>query len=138
MSSADEYAAYYLERLRQGHFEDAFFGLIEADPAVLPVLMDAFAKEEDRDVRAEIVRCIWQHRRPETVSFLADLLHDPEPAIWRAALDGLVAIGGDQAVQALRAARARTPAGRAGRAITLEWVDEALEQAQGKKGSLEF
>jgi HEAT repeat protein len=130
MSGADEYAAYYRERLRQGHTEEAFFGLIDADPAVLPVLIEAFAKEQDRGVRAAIVRCIWQHRRPETVSFLADVLHDPEPAVWQEALDGLVALGGDRAIQALQAARARIPAGRAGRAITREWVDEALEQVR--------
>ena len=42
----------------------------------------------------------------------------------------LVALGGNRALQALQAARARIPAGRAGRAITREWVDEGLEQVR--------
>jgi hypothetical protein len=127
---ADETVAYYLERMRQGDYEEAFFGLIEAWPDVVPALIDAFAKEKDRGVRAQIVQYIWQHRRPETVSFLAHVLHDPEPAVWKEALDGLVAIGGDGALKALEAARAQIPASRAGRAITREWVDEALEQVR--------
>ena len=129
MSSAEDYVAYHLDRLRRGHAE-AFFGLIEADPTVLPVLIEAFAKEEDRGIRAEIVRCVWQYRRPEAVGFLGEALHDSEPAVWQEALDGLVALGGERAIQALQAARARIPVGRAGRAITEEWVEEALEQVR--------
>jgi hypothetical protein len=129
MRNADEYAAYYLERLRRGD-ENAFFGLIEADPDVVPILVEAFAKEKDREIRAEILRCIWQHRLPQTVGFLAEVLHDPEPAVWQEALEGLVAIGGSQAVEALQAARTRVPPGRARRAITAEWIDEALEQVR--------
>jgi HEAT repeat protein len=128
MSSATEYADYYLERLRQGHEEDAFFSLIEADPAVLPVLMEAFAKEENRPIRAQILQCIRQQRRQETINFLAEVLNDPEPGVWKEALDGLVAIGSAEASQAVQAARTRIPAERARRGITIEWIDEALEQ----------
>src|SRR5262245_40284300 len=105
MFSAEETVAYYLERLRQGDDEEAFFGLIESHSRVVPVLIEAFATEKDRVVRAQIIQYIWQHRRPDTVPFLAHVLHDPEPAVWKEALDGLVAIGGDGALQALQAAR---------------------------------
>jgi hypothetical protein len=132
VNSANEYAAYYLEQLRQGHAEDAFFGLIEGPPDVVPALIDAFAKEENRGVRADIVRCIWQHRRPEAIGFLAEVLHDPEPAVWQEALDGLVALGGSKGIQALQAARSRVAPGRPGHAITAEWLDEALEQLRGR------
>jgi hypothetical protein len=125
---ADQYVAYYLEHLRRGRAEDAFFGLIDADPAVLPVLMDAFAREENRGICADIVRCIWQHRRPEALGFLADLLHDPDPAVWQEALDGLVALGGDEAVGSLQAARTRILAKRVGQSVAVQWIDEALEQ----------
>jgi HEAT repeat protein len=132
MSSAGEYAAYYLERLRRGQAEEAFYGLIEAEPAVLPVLIEAFANEADPVIRAEIVRCIGQHRRPEAVGFLAEVLHDPAPTVWQEALDGLVALGDNQAIQALQAAWATVPAGRGGRAITAEWIEEALEQVRDR------
>src|SRR4051794_30338050 len=42
MNRTSEYAAHYLERLRQWQTEDAFFGLIEADPVIVPVLIEAF------------------------------------------------------------------------------------------------
>jgi hypothetical protein len=127
MKSASEYAAYYLERLRQGQAEEAFFGLIEADSAVLPALIEAFPRDENRGIRAQIVQCIWRHRRPEALGFLADLLYDPDKAVWQEALDGLVALGGCEAIRVLQEVQRRLPADRAG-GITREWVDEALEQ----------
>jgi hypothetical protein len=36
MNGANEYAAYYLEPLRQGHTEDAFFGSIDGNEIRLP------------------------------------------------------------------------------------------------------
>ncbi len=131
MTTATEYAAYYLELMLNGQDEDAFFGLIEADPAVLPVLIEAFAKDENRTIRAQIVQCIWQHRRRDTIGFLAEVLNEPEPGVWKEALDGLVAIESTEAIQALQAARTRAisePAQRGG--ITVEWIDEALEQVR--------
>jgi hypothetical protein len=128
MESASEFAAYYLERLLQGQTEDAFCGLIECGAVVLPALIDAFSRQENRAIRADIVRCVWQLRRPETVGFLARLLRDPEKAVWQEALDGLVSIGGGQAVRALRETRLGLPARQPGEAITAVWIDEALEQ----------
>ena len=93
MDSAREYAGYYLQRLREGREEEAFFGLIDSDPAVVPVLLKAFAQEANPSTRAAIVRCVWQHRRPGDIRFLIELLYDPEPAVWKEALDGIVAIG---------------------------------------------
>jgi len=130
MNSLNEYAAYCLERMRQGAWEDAFFRLIEAHPAVLPVLIEAFAKDENREIRALIVECIWQHRRPETIGFLAEVLRDPEPAVWKAALDGLVSIGGSEAIRALQAFRVGISSNQPKHAITVEWVDETLELLQ--------
>jgi hypothetical protein len=133
MNNASEYVAYYLERLRQGQTEDAFFGLIENDPALLRALMEAFSQEENRGVRTQIVRCLWQHRRPETICFLAKLLDDPDESVWQEALDGLVAIGGSEVIRVLQEVRPKLPADRAGRAITVGWVGEALEQFQERE-----
>jgi hypothetical protein len=70
ITSPADFAAYYVERLRGDDAENAFFRLIEADAAVLPYLMRAFGSDENREIRPEIVRCIWQHRRPESIGFL--------------------------------------------------------------------
>src|SRR5262249_58337453 len=101
-----------LGRFRLGQAEDAFFGLIAADPGIVPVLIEAFAREENRGIRAQILQYIWQHRRPEDIGFLAELLSDSEKAVWQEALDGLVAIGGREAIQALQAARTKLSADR--------------------------
>jgi len=52
MSDPSEFVAHSLERMRHGDDEDAFFALIEADPVVLPLLIEAFAKEDNRGIRA--------------------------------------------------------------------------------------
>jgi len=128
MNNASEYAAYYLEQLRQGSSEDAFFALIEAGAVVLPALIEACARQENRGIRTQIVRCIWHHRRAETIGFLAGLLDDHEQAVWQEALDGVVAIGGSEAIEALQEARARFSGDRTDGAVRVEWIDEALEQ----------
>lgn len=128
MINASKFVAHYLDLIRQGYTESAFFALIESEPSVIPVLIEAFPKPVNSGIRAKIVQCIWQHRRPEDVSFLANLLYDPESAVWREALDGLVAIGGSDVVSALQEGRMRLSEEQPVRATTVEWVDEALEQ----------
>jgi hypothetical protein len=128
MRSLGEEVAYYLACLHDGLVEDAFFGLIEAGPGAVPLLIAAFAKPENRAVRANLVRCVWEYRRPEALGFLAGALHDPEPAVWKTALDGIVALGGSEAVRTLKAAHARLPTGQPRSGITAEWIDEALDQ----------
>ena len=128
MHEAGELTAYYLARLRDEDAEDAFFGLIEAGPAVLPALIDAYGRDENRDIRGRIVECVWQLRGPEAIGFLADRLLDPDPGVWQQALNGLVALGGPGALRALQTVRSGLPAGQPRSGITAEWIDEAVEQ----------
>jgi hypothetical protein len=130
MDPAAEAAAYYLGRLRDGPDEDAFFGLIEAGPAVLPLLTDAFGRQENRGIRGRIAECVWQLRRPEAIGFLADRLLDPDPGLWREALNELVATGGAGAVWALQAVRESLPAAGPKSAISAGWIDEGVGQIQ--------
>jgi hypothetical protein len=130
MTDTTDYVASCLERMRAGDADNTFFDLIEADLAVLPVLVEALGKPENREIRPEIVRCIWERRRAEFIGFLAQLLDDPEKAVWQEALDGLVAIGGAGAIGALEAARNRIGESKLGKPIVLEWIEEALEQLQ--------
>jgi HEAT repeat protein len=127
MNDAREYVSYYVKQLREGRHGDAYFSLIEGGP-IVPLLIEAFGKDENRGIRADIVRCIWQHRRLESISFLAEVLHDPEPAVWQEALDGLVALGGREVTTTLQEARKRVPVSGPARGITVEWIDEALDQ----------
>ena len=128
MNDTHEYVAHYLERLRNGEAEVAFFALIEARPSIVETLIRELDRGENRLIRADIVRCVWQHRLPETVGLLGSLLHDSEGMVAREALDGLVAIGGDKVRETLLEHRKRLAIESANRLITVDWLDEALEQ----------
>lgn len=126
MADLNRFAAHYIERLRAG--EDAFFPLIEAEDAVVPVLIEAFRSEQDAGVRADLVEIIGQHRLPETVEFLAEALADSVPSVWKEALDGLVALGGTAAIEALESARDRILSHGQKGTVQIDWIDEAIQQ----------
>ena len=110
---------------------DEYFELVEADHAVIPLLVAAFDAETNRSTRALLVDAIWEHRTPAVLEFLGRALADPDPPIWKNALDGFVALGSATALEALRAARGRVAALTPPDAERLQWVDEALEQIAG-------
>ena len=118
--------AHHIERLRAG--EDVFLPLAQAEDAVVPRLIEAFRAEHDPDVRAALVEIIWQHRLPETIEFLAQALADDAPEVWKNALDGLVALGGEAAIEALQSARDRISVHGQATADRVEWIDEAVRQ----------
>lgn len=67
------------------------------------------------------------------VEFLAGAILDPVPEVWKQALDGLVAIGGTRSIHALHQAKVRHPSlATIQGTITVDWIDEALEQIQAK------
>ena len=55
-----EYAAFYIERLRGPESENAYHRLIEADDAIIPILIYAFRTEQDSEIRSDLVEVIWQ------------------------------------------------------------------------------
>lgn len=122
----------YLELLRNGDRDAAFFGLVEAEPEIVPKLIERFRAETNQEVREFLVEVIWQHRDPSTVPFLASTLGDADPDVWKQSLDGLVTIGTVEAVNALLAARKRSFSCEAERDEFLAWIDEAIEQINSK------
>jgi hypothetical protein len=52
------------------------------------------------------------------------MLSDPSKKVWKVALDGLVTLGTDDALVALKAARASAPVDQ------LEYIDEAIDQLE--------
>jgi hypothetical protein len=52
MDDLNSYATCYLERLKGPEWEQAYHILIEADDAVIPLLIDAFRVESDPATRA--------------------------------------------------------------------------------------
>jgi hypothetical protein len=98
---------HYLDVFRRGDRDTAFHGLLEMDRRILPELMAAFRIEHDIAVREFLVEIVWQSRDESIIPFLAEALIDPEPRIWRQALNGVVALASPAALDALRAARTR-------------------------------
>ena len=114
---------HYIELLRKAKTaDDAWHSLIELDVKALPILQQYAASEPDDDIRARLVNIVWEYRRPETVSFLAQMLNDRSKAVWKSAINGLLAIGSADLLTVLKTARARASGERA------EYIDEAISQ----------
>src|SRR2546425_1035340 len=96
MNDLDSYSAYYLDRLKGSDWEDAYHSLIEADDAIVPILIKAYRTEAEPTVRATLVEIIWQHRVPETVEFLSEALADNHPEVWKS--NSTVTLGGPAAI----------------------------------------
>jgi HEAT repeat protein len=122
----------YLDQFRDGDWDVAFHGLIEEGPQILPELMSAFATEEDPEIRAALVQVVGEHRRMESVPFLSQALDDPDPEVWKKALDALVTVGGESARESLRQAAERSRASGQEEADRAEWIQEALDQVQDR------
>jgi muramoyltetrapeptide carboxypeptidase LdcA involved in peptidoglycan recycling len=125
-----EYASYYIERLEGPDGLNAWHSLDEADDAIVPFLIDACHVEANPEVRAELVEIIWHHHVPATAGFLGDTLRDPEPDVWKAALDGLVALGGHQALRVLESARPDMSSACSRLREFGEWIEEAIGQVR--------
>jgi HEAT repeat protein len=119
---------WYLDRFRSGERNDVFFDLIELEPSALPFLIDAFQREPENSVRAFLLNVIWEFRSPVSIPILGESLNDPEPEVWKQALDGLVAIKSKEALSTLQAAKLRRLKTDAETAEFRSWVDEAIEQ----------
>jgi HEAT repeat protein len=124
----EEAARYYVTGLMTDADEDSFFGLLDLGPVALPFLMGEADKPENKTIRARLVEVIWQYRSVHAIPFLDKALRDSDPAVWKTALDGLVAIDGPDSVQAVRMAIEDVERGTIQNGLTKEWLVEALEQ----------
>jgi HEAT repeats len=124
------YVAIYLKDARQGSYTSAFFGLMEAPFDVVPELIKTYQASENADIRSFLLNVIWEHRQPAIIPFLSKALYDSDDSIWKEALNGLVALGSDDAVAALNSALIRDFKNQKDRDYFLAWLTEAIEQAK--------
>ena len=117
-----DFVADCIERARSGDLEEAFHGLRELGPEALFTMQRAYRCENDPIVRSVIVAAIWQHRQLSLIQFLAGVLRDPAPVVWKEALDGLVALASPESIRVLRSAAAD------GDLVRRAWIEEAIEQ----------
>ena len=125
-TNLEEFVTYYLDRLAAD--ENAWFALVEAPDAIVPLLASAFRCEADPVKRSTILNIIWQRRDPSTIPLLAEGLQDASPGVWKEALERLVMIGGPQGISEIEAARSRLVDSKDDRAQFREFLDEPLEQ----------
>jgi hypothetical protein len=129
MTSFSSEVAEYIERFRQGDPEGAFFGLIELNQEALPEIIARFRAESDIGIRAFLIEIVWQHRQEWVIPFLGEVLCDPEPLIWKEALDGLVTVASPAALDVLRSTSINLKQHQE-KPELLVWVDEAIEQVE--------
>jgi hypothetical protein len=98
------------------------FGII-----ALPLFIAAFQRETDPKRRSRLVRIVWQFRDSTALPALAEALRDAHEKVWKDALDGVVTLGGEQALRLLAEARA-TVAHYSDALVRIAWIDEAVEQ----------
>jgi HEAT repeat protein len=118
-----EAVTYYIERARSGDHEGVFHGLRELGRDAIPAMESAYRRENDWEIRTLLVEAAWQMREPAVSGFLAEALQDPNPHVWKQALDGLVALASESSLRVLQAAL--TPDEDVERRA---WIEEAIAQ----------
>jgi hypothetical protein len=126
MQELDAYAGYYLEKLKGADSDAAYHSLIGADHSIVPILIKAYRTESIPTIRATLVKIIWQHRIPETISFLSEALDDNHPEVWKNALNGFAALGSLDSIQILESAKQPIQVTDAIRVIKTDWINEAI------------
>ena len=129
MSGVVEYYVQMLHSRDPRERENAYFGLLDLDDTLVPKLIETYREQTEIKIRETLIEVIWQHRLPTTLEFLAEVLLDPSPDVWKAALDGIVAIDGPMAITALQVTRSQLMSSKDEESRTrLEWIDEAVRQ----------
>lgn len=122
MQQLSEYVRDYVAQLAGPKWEDAWHSLVEAGPPALPYVVDAFHAANDNHIKVSLIQIVGQYRSAEAVPFLDTLLRDRDAVIWKAALDSLVMIGGQAALNVLAVARETATTEKR------EWIIEAAQQ----------
>jgi hypothetical protein len=119
---SEEQISTYLRALRGKDRDDAYHRLIELGAAVIPSVVESFVSESEPSIRTTLVNIAWRTNSTDVIPFLKVALDDLEAAVWKEALDGLIALGGQSALDVVLQARKATNNEKA------EWLDEAVQQ----------
>ena len=122
MQDLQEHVDHYVAQLSGPNAFNAFHSLVQAGPAVLPVVVEAFNACSDPHVKLSLVQLVSEYRSAEAVPFLQIVLKERNALIWRASLDGLVILGNAAALEALRAAKSTA------RSEQRSWIQDAIDQ----------
>jgi len=118
---------FFLSRLDDASWSDEDPRL-DLGPAGLPPFMAALETEKDPKRRERLTRIIWQFRNAAALPALASALGDPCDRVWKEAIDGLVTLGGPEAISILGGAHAAAVGPDA--AEKRSWIAEAIAQVR--------
>src|SRR4030095_12243611 len=122
MNNLQEYVDQCVADLAGPNSFKARHSLVEAGPAALPLVVEAFHASQDPHIKLSLVELISEYRSDDAIPFLQQTLQDKSTVIWKAALDGLVILGTAEALHALHLSRASAPDAQ-------RWlIDEAIQQ----------
>lgn len=123
----DEMLAGSVEQLKGPNSANAFHRLLEYEGDLAAFLIRIYPRETDVKVKAQIVEILW-HRgnEPGILEFLRQAVKEEVPVIWKAAVDGLVSLGGYKALNILREMKLESHT----HPDKLEWILEAIEQIE--------
>jgi len=123
---------HYLREWDSSGWARAYHRLVELGPQVLPELEKQLATSRDSTFRAALVELAQQLHSEEALPLFEVALRDPSPEVWKAALDGLVALASPASLLVLEEAANRDPPGRTAFPEWEGWVREALQQARAE------
>ncbi len=123
---------HYLREWDSSGWASAYHSLVELGPRVLPELEKQLVTARDATFRAALVELARQLNSEDALPLFEAALRDPSPRVWKAALDGLVALASPASLLLLEQAAQRQPPGRTDPSEWEAWVREALQQARAE------
>jgi hypothetical protein len=124
----DDEISRYIDELLSNKTEDSFFALLEISDIHIPILIEKYRLQSDATTQAFLVEVIWNHRMPTTLNFLIEALRHNDEQVWKSALDGIVSIGGTQALELLNNEMQDNKKSIALVPFRQEWIREAIDQ----------
>ena len=124
MTTTAEVVAVGVRQLSGPDRENAYHRLLDLGEAALPFLAKALELEANTSVRSTLVEIVWHTRSANALPLLAHCLQDSDPYVWKAALDGLVTLGGSSALGVLEGSK------QGSNSEKLECIQEALDQVR--------
>lgn len=132
MDDSTQYIDHYVQQLRHGDKEHAWFSLVEMEPSAAPELIKAYYSETDPRVRVLLIGIIAEYPQTLTLEFLAKCLEEVDPETWKTALDGIAAIGNrlgqNASIEILAATKELLKNNPIAEDERVVWIDEAIQQ----------
>jgi HEAT repeat protein len=110
-----------------GSSSEQSFCRLKSAPEALRHLIEALDREPDARRRATLVHFLWQLRDPAALPTIATALEDVDERVWKEALDGVITLGSQAALELLEARRGVQSSSSS---VKRRWLEEAIDQVR--------